>query len=235
MADTITTLAAAKDKQDSLILSALNCAVFVKEYDGTFPERFTDEEGKLLKLEGFKSIGEFQKDAGVGLSFSRDVDGPEGYGSKGKRRYIVSNEGLTLSVTAQETRLNTIDIVYDVNTQALVKNGKGNQADGGFIAKKNQGTRLPEYTVVVIGLDGLPGQEIYPLWIVPKMTMTAADDISLSDSGAIEYGLKFEASEDATYGALYGVGIVGPGMSDGKLLTLMAGEEPAAPTEPVTP
>lgn len=227
MADT-TTFAAAKDKRDELILAPLDCLVLVKEYDGVIPEAITDSEGKLTKLEGFKTIGEFQKDAGVGLSFSRDVDGPEGYGSRGKRRYIVSSEGLTVSVTAQESRLNTLGLVYDLDTKSLVVNGKGNQADGGFIGKKQKGTRLPEYTVIIIGMDGLPGQEVFPVWIVPKATMTSASDISLSDSGALEYGLEFEATEDAAYGALYGVGIVGPGMSDGRLLTLMEGSEPEA-------
>ena len=217
-----------KGKQDALVFAALDCLVLVKPYDGTFPDSITDAAGELQELEGFETIGEFQKEAGVGLSFSKEVDGPEGYGSRGKRRYITSSEGLTLTVTAQEHRLNTLGIVYDADTKSLAP--EGNQADGGFILKKNKAVRLPEYTVVVIGLDGDLGQEIFPLWIIPKATVTSADDVSLSDSAAFEFGLTFEATEDATYGSLYGFGYVGPGMSDGSTLAIMAGEEPAPGT-----
>lgn len=222
-----------KDKQDALVFAALDCLVLVKPYDGTFPDAITDEDGALQELAGFQTIGEFQKDAGVGLSFSKEVDGPEGYGSRGKRRYITSSEGLTISVTAQEHRLNTLGLVYDANTKDLAPTG--NQADGGFILKKQRATRLPEYTVVVIGLDGDTGQEIYPLWIIPKATMTSADDVSLSDSGALEFGLTFEATESKEYDALYGFGYVGPGMKNGKVLALMAGTEPTVPADPETP
>lgn len=232
-----------KDKQDALVFAALDCLVLVKPYDGTFPDSVTDADGGLkdLTADGFKTIGEFQKDAGVGLSFSKEVDGPEGYGSRGKRRYITSSEGLTITVTAQEHRLSTLGIVYDANTKEI--GVKGNQEDGGFILKKNRATRLPEYTVLVIGVDGESGEEIYPLWIIPKATMTSADDVTLSDSGALEFGLTFEATESAEYGALYGFGYVGPGMGDGQVLALMAGKEPGndggnggtTPTDPENP
>lgn len=221
------TFASLKDKQDALVFAALDCLVLVKPHDGTYPETLTDASGELQALEGFQSIGEFQKEAGVGLTFDKEVDGPEGYGSRGKRRYIVSNEGINLSVTAQEHRLNTLGIAYDADTKSLVAAGKGNQEDGGFIVKKNRAARLPEYTVVVIGADGDPGQEIYPVWIVPKMTMTTAGDLNLSDSGALEFDLTFEGTESAEYGSLYGFGYVGPGMSDGRVFDLMAGSEGA--------
>lgn len=214
-----------KDKTDGLIFAPLDCMVLVKEYDGTFPEAVTDADGEFQTLSDFSTIGEFQKDAGVGLSFSKEVDGPEGYGSRGKRRYIVSSEGLTVTVTAQEHRLNTLGIVYDANTKSLA--AEGNQDDGGFILKKRNAARLPEYTLLIVGVDGADDQKIYPLWIVPKATMTTSDDVSLSDSGALEFGLTFEATESQEYGSLYGFGYVGPGMKSGEVLELMAGKEPS--------
>lgn len=220
-----TTFAKTKGKTDALVFAPLDCLVLVKEYDGTFPEAVTDASGALQTLDGFKTIGEFQKDAGVGLTFDKDVDGPEGYGSRGKRRYITQSEGLSLKVTAQEHRLSTLGIVYDADVSDLVTAGEGNQEDGGFILKKNRASRLPEYTVVVIGADGDPGQEIYPLWIIPKMTMTNTGDVSLKDNAALEFELTFEATESAEYGSLYGFGYVGPGMSDGTVFKLMAGTE----------
>lgn len=225
----MTTFSKLKGKQDSLLFAALDCLVLIKPYDGTFPEAITNADGSLRDLysEGFRTIGEFQKSEGVGLTFDKEVDGPEGYGSRGKRRYIISSEGINLSVTAQEHRLSTLGIVYDANTKELVEAGQGNQADGGFILKKNRAARLPEYTVVVIGLDGDPGQEIYPVWIIPKMTMTNTGDVSLSDSETIAFQLQFEGTESAEYDSLYGFGYVGPGMKDGKVFELMAGTEDA--------
>lgn len=226
MADT-TTFAKLKGKTDSLVFAALDCLVLVKPFDGKFPKAITDSKGELLDLskEGFHTIGEFQKSEGVGLTFNKEVDGPEGYGSRGKRRYIISSEGINVSVTAQEHRLSTLGIVYDANTKELVEAGKGNQDDGGFILKKNRAARLPEYTVIIIGLDGDPGQEIYPVWIIPKMTMTNTGDVSLSDSEALTFQLQFEGTESPEYGSLYGFGYVGPGMKDGKVFNLMAGKE----------
>lgn len=222
-----TTFQNLKGKTDSLVFAALDCLVLVKPFDGKFPKAITDASGKLLDLskDGFRTIGEFQKSEGVGLTFNKEVDGPEGYGSRGKRRYIVSSEGINLSVTAQEHRLSTLGIVYDADTKQLIKAGKGNQDDGGFILKKNHAARLPEYTVIVIGLDGDPGQEIYPLWIIPKMTMTNTGDVTLSDSEALTFQLQFEGTESPEYGALYGFGYVGPGMKQGKVFELMAGTE----------
>lgn len=232
-----TTFSALKGKTDGLVFAALDCLVLVKEYDGTFPESITDATGALQTLDGFHSIGEFQKDAGVGLTFDREVDGPEGYGSRGKRRYIVSSEGISISVTAQEHRLATLGIAYDADVKDLIANAKGNQDDGGFIIKKNRAARLPEYTVVIIGLDGDKGQEIYPLWIIPKATMTNTGDVTLSDSGALEFELTFEGTESAEYDSLYGFGYVGPGMVSGEVLELMAGKEPTSgsTTDPANP
>lgn len=227
MADTITTFAENKSKNDSLVLGTLDCYVLAKPYDATIPERITDADGKLLSLPGFVSVGEFQKDAGVGLAFSRDVEGPEGFGSKGRRRNFVTNEGLTVSLTAQESSLNTMGLAYDLDTKSLVG---GNQADGGFLGWKQHAVRLPEYTLVIVGMDGSPNQELYPFWIVPKVTMTSTGDINLTDSGALEYGLEFEATEDPKYG-LYGVGIVGPGMKNAKFAELFYGTE----ADPVIP
>lgn len=222
-----TTFNKLKDKTDALVFAALDCLVLVKPYDGTFPDSLTDADGNLKELEGFKTIGEFQKSEGVGLTFNREVDGPEGYGSRGKRRYIVSSEGINVSVTAQEHRLATLGIVYDANTKELIETAQGNQEDGGFILKKNRAARLPEYTVVIIGLDGEPGQEIYPVWIVPKMTMTNTGDVTLSDSGALTFQLQFEGTESKEYESLYGFGYVGPGMKGGNMVSLMAGKEGA--------
>src|SRR5699024_11491370 len=100
----MTTFSKLKGKQDSLLFAALDCLVLIKPYDGTFPEAITEADGSLRDLysEGFRTIGEFQKSEGVGLTFDKEVDGPEGYGSRGKRRYIISSEGINLSVTAQE-------------------------------------------------------------------------------------------------------------------------------------
>ena len=222
-----TTFSRLKGKTDALVFAALDCLVLVKPYDGTFPDSITDADGNLKALDGFKTIGEFQKSEGVGLTFNREVDGPEGYGSRGKRRYIVSSEGINVTVTAQEHRLNTLGIVYDANTKELIDTRKGNQDDGGFILKKNRAARLSEYTVVIIGLDGEPGQEIYPVWIVPKMTMTNAGDVTLSDSGALTFQLQFEGTDSKEYEALYGFGYVGPGMKGGRMVELMAGSEGA--------
>lgn len=213
-----------KDKQDSLLFGALDCLVLVKPYDGEVPESLTDAAGNFVAFDGFSSIGEFQKGNGLGLAFDRSVDGPEGHGSKGKRRYLVTEEGIQIKVTAQEQRLQTLGLVYDADMKELIETGKGNQEDGGFIVKKNRGARLTEWTVIVIGKDGDPGQEVYPVWIVPKMTMTTVGEVSVSDSNIIEYDLQFEGSDDPAYGSLYGFGFVGPGMT-ADTMALMAGSE----------
>ena len=196
-----------KDKQDSLLLAALNFALLLAPYGTPIPETLADTNGDLKELpKDWWSIGEAEKKAGVDLAPDMKVEGPEGYGSRGRRRDFITDETFTIDVTAQESRIQTMNAYYDL--------GEGTYKPGqGFFAKKRRAARVPEYSGILIGYDGEPGKEIYPYFVFPKLTMEKKGKQSWSETDAIKYPYTLAAKEDAEYGSLFGFGIAGRGFT----------------------
>ena len=197
-----------KDKNDSLVLAAINIAVLLAPYGTTIPDTLTDESGKLKELpEGWFSVGEIEKKAGVDLAPEFKVDGPEGYGSPGRRRDFVTDQAFKVDFVAQEARLSTLDMYYDLDVANATKSA------GSFFAKARQNTRLREYSAILLGYDGAPGEEVYPYWVYPKVTKEKAGKQSLGETDALSFPMTLSAKLDPKYKALFGFGLAGPGVS----------------------
>lgn len=216
-----------KDKADELLLAAIDFALLLAPYGTEIPERLTNEDGEILALpEGWFTVGECEKKAGVDLAPDMKIEGPEGYGSRGRRRDFVTDETFTIDVTAQETRLQTLKAYYDL--------AEGDYKEGvGFFAKKRRAARVPEYSAILIGYDGEPGKEIYPYFIYPKVTMEKKGKQSWSETDAIKYPYTLGAKEDAEYGSLFGFGIAGKGFTQEIAKRMgIAAEDGAGPVAP---
>ncbi|WBT08824.1 hypothetical protein PAB09_00200 [Corynebacterium sp. SCR221107] len=201
-----------KDKNDSLLLAALNIAILMKPYDGNHLELsdIIDAENKLKQLpEGWFTVGGIEKKAGVDMAPDMKVEEPEGYGSRGRRRDFITDESFGIDFTAQEARLRTMGIYYDLDLEAMV------YENGQFFAKKRRAAKIPEFSTLAIGYDGDPGKEIYPFWYFPKTSMEKKGKQSLSDSDVLTWPMSFNAKDDESYGSLFGFGIAGAGFTKG--------------------
>ncbi|AHI21604.1 hypothetical protein [Corynebacterium vitaeruminis] len=199
-----------KDKNDKLLLAAINIAVLMKPYDGKHLELddIVATDGSLKQLpEGWFSMGEIEKKAGVDLAPDMKVEGPEGYGSRGRRRDFITDESFTIDFTGQEARLNTMAAFYDLDVDSMLA------SQGRFFAKKRRAAKVPEYSTLLIGYDGAPGNEIYPIWYYPKTSMEKKGKQSLADSSSITWPMTLAAKDDAAYGSLFGFGIAGKGFT----------------------
>ncbi|QGU03100.1 hypothetical protein CKALI_11280 [Corynebacterium kalinowskii] len=220
-----------KDKNDSLLLAALNVAVLMKPYDGNHLELddiiASDGQLKQLPPEWF-TFGEIEKKAGVDLAPDMKVEGPEGYGSRGRRRDFITDESFSIDFTAQETRLRTMEAYYDLDRTDMIAE------PGRFFAKKRRSSKIPEWSTLLIGYDGEPGKEIYPLWYYPKTSMEKKGKQSLSDSNVLTWPMTFTAKDDPTYESLFGFGIAGTGftkeMAEAMGITLTGGSGQATKT-----
>lgn len=195
-----------KDKRDELLLAPLNFAVLLAPFGTEIPAKLTDEAGKFVQLPaGWFSVGEIQKAAGVNMAPEMSVTGPEGYGSKGRRRDLVESETFSIEFTAQETRLKTLDLAMDLDVS------KFKAADKELRFDKRRALKLPEYSALFIGLDGEQGQELYPYFLYPKVTNTQRASLSLTDTNIIEYAVKLDYKETPGQ-APWSFGLAGPGL-----------------------
>lgn len=220
---------ALKDKADELLFAAIDFALLLAPYGVKIPDRLTDDSGKILPLpDGWFTVGECEKKAAVELAPDMKVEGPEGYGSRGRRRDFITDETFTIDVTAQESRIQTVNAYYDL-AEGSYKKGVG------FFAKKRRAARPREYSGILIGYDGEPDKEIYPYFIYPKLTIEQKGKQSWSETDAIKYPYTLAAKEDATYGSMFGFGIAGPGFTEDLAkrmgISIDGGATPTPPAE----
>ncbi|MFP7366286.1 hypothetical protein SFC07_11035 [Corynebacterium callunae] len=203
-----------KDKNDELLIAPLNFAVLVGKFgEVTIPDRLTDDTGILQALpEGFKTVGEIQKAAGITLTPELTLTGPEGYGSRGRRRDLIQTEGFGIDYTAQEQRLINLETGMDLD----VETPELSPSEIRFSKRRNR--KMPEYSVILIGLDAenAIGKDIYPYWIYSRMVQTARNPLNLTDSNIMEYAVRLDMKELESTSTLmpFYFGLAGPGVPD---------------------
>ncbi|AKK04596.1 hypothetical protein CMUST_01235 [Corynebacterium mustelae] len=196
-----------QQKNDSLLLAALNLTILLAPRWVKFDGQITvNDEGKIKELpEGFFSVGQIEKKAGMDMAPDTKLAGPEGYGSSGRRRTLVEEETITLSFTAQEARIQNLESYYDLGVHEYKENA--------FYAKKRRNARVREYQALCIGYDGAPQEEIYPYWYYPNVSYEKRGKQQLVDNSTMDFPYELLAKEDPDFGALFGFGIAGPGFT----------------------
>lgn len=197
-----------KDKADELVLAALDATVLLAPYGTALPTKLIDEQGKLSGLDaGWQPVGEIDQKSAVELTPDEKVEGIQGYGSLGDRRKFVTESSWTIDFTAQETRVKTLEMFYDLDPVAEYKAGTGVQGQKRRIGK------VKEYSALILFKDGDTDAEIYPWLLFPKVTITGRGKQTASMTDAITYGFTLTATEDPQEGALFKWGIGGPGFT----------------------
>lgn len=208
-----TTLLELKGKNDSLVMNARDWAVLAHIWEPGcpyMPANLTDASGILQDLPaGWQQIGEIQKAAGVNITPDTQTTPIEGYGSSNPRRTLVTSETFAIDFLAQEWRKVNLSMWH--NTDLTSVNATPGQ---GFKARKTSQLGLQYYSIILLGLDGTPGNEIYIWFEFGKTAVTQRQAMSGQQNAELGMPLTLNVFEDSEWGALYDFGLSGPGFDD---------------------
>lgn len=208
-----TTLLELKGKNDALVMNARDWAVLAHVWEPGcpyMPANLTDASGVLQDLPaGWKQIGEIQKAAGVNITPDTQTTPIEGYGSSNPRRTLVTSETFAIDFLAQEWRKQNLSMWH--NTDLSSVNATPGQ---GFKARKTSQLGLQYYSILLLGLDGTPGSEIYIWFEFGKTAVTQRQAMSGQQNAELGMPLTLNVFEDSEWGALYDFGVAGSGFDD---------------------
>ncbi|MEY8577211.1 hypothetical protein AALI21_02745 [Corynebacteriaceae bacterium 6-324] len=204
-----------KEKNDALLLAPLNFSVLAGKHGAVeIPESLTDETGILQALpEGYDKVGEIQKAAGVTITPELTLTGPEGYGSRGRRRDLVQTDTTAIEYVAQEQRLINIEHGQGVDVETPVLS---NAAEVRFAKRRRR--KPKEETLILIGHDAENNfeKDIYLYWIFTRTVITSSNPLTNTDSNILEYQIRHELKDldyDDPHEPYY-FGLAGPGVPE---------------------
>lgn len=173
----MTDVATLKDAQDSLVAVPLDLILLLAPYGTEIPASLAETDGDLAELpDPWDTVGEVQKAAGVSLTPDITTADIEGYGSLGARRTIVTKEAFSLDATLQEylRRLN-FELYYRTKMNETVPDA----TTGEIRTIKPNNSGIIYYSGILIATDGALGEEVYPYWILPRISVTKTGALSL--------------------------------------------------------
>lgn len=173
----MTDVATIKDAQDALVAVPLDLTFVLAPYGTDIPASLAEADGDLAELpDPWDTVGEVQKAAGVSLTPDLTTADIEGYGSLGARRTIVTKEAFSIDATLQEylRRLN-FELYYRTKMAETVPDA----SSGEIRTIKPNNSGIIYYSGILIATDGALGEEIYPYWIFPRLSVTKTGALSL--------------------------------------------------------
>ncbi|WP_036560590.1 Ig-like domain-containing protein [Nocardia brasiliensis] len=226
-----TTFLELKDKQDPLVMSALDWLVCLHDWApgaSYFPTDLTDSSGVLQTLPaGWKTSGELQKAAAVSLAPDTQTATIDGYGSPMPRREIMTGEMLSIDYVAQEWRKINLELAHNMSLATVTAEpGKG------FRARKLPTLDVRYYSALVIAKDTNSSGALYPFFMYPKCSVKKRG--AMQGQVGKELGLPFTLGilDDPVFGGSYDFGIAGAGFDS---IAATAGFVGAATAISVTP
>ena len=200
-----------KDKNDDLVVMAQDLAAIACVYgQGTIPAKLSvNPAGELLPLPtNWFALGELDQKAGAKISPEIKTTDVYGYGSMAPRRTVKTEESVTVSFSAQESRNINLSMFWGKDLSGVTAD-----ANGEWQFKKSGQSGLIYYSIILIGQDSNSAGDVFPYWIFPKTTITKTDAIQLQNDSAIIYPFQFQTFEDKAYGGYVGVGSAGAGQA----------------------
>jgi hypothetical protein len=190
------TFASLKDKNDSLVVVARDLLVLAGIWgEVEIPDKLTDANGALIALpEGWKSAGEISRE-NAELAGNGSTENITGYGSLVPRRVIKTEESMRLSFNSQELRKLNYELFFgqDLTDTTVDESGE-------WRAYKSAAADIIYYSIILIGRDGSVGKELFPYYILPKVSVSSSGSISLGMARAMEFPIALDAYEDESFG-----------------------------------
>lgn len=208
-----TTFLALKEKNDALVMSALDWAVLLRPWvpgAPDIPADLCDSAGVLQALPaGWKTSGEIQKAAGTSLAPEVQTSNIEGYGSSGPRRTLITGENFTIGYFAQEWRKINLELWHNVDMSTVsAAPGKG------FRARKTSSLNMRFYSAIVIAQDAGPSGDLYPYFVYPKVSVSQKAAMAGQQGSELGLPCTLTVYDDADFGGMYDFGVAGAGFDD---------------------
>lgn len=198
------------DTVADLTFAALNCNVlFAPQSVDPVTTLEDPETGGLLIPDEYKTVGYFEKKAGVKLTNKIDSTDIEAYGEPEPIRTIISKRTTSFDFSMYQNQRNVMELFWATKLDSL-------QASefGGVVIEAPPVPKNIYYRAIILGLDDRNDRDIYTYWLLPKVKLSDIDNQSLNDDGVIEYHPTLTAFKEPSLGYSVAQGFAGPGYRD---------------------
>lgn len=207
-----------KNANSDLIISALDLAILLTPYKNPMIETMEDPStGDLITLpEHWASVGLTEKKSGVNFGHETSSTDIESYGESEPTKKIMNKRTGTTDFVMQESNRQALELFWQADYSDIQPS-----EHGGIVLPAPGRPTMRFYHGVVLGFDGTEGAEIYPYWLLPKVSVTKVDNQSTNDDGSITYHPTLTWYKDKTFltdlvkgGTASAQGFCGPGWMD---------------------
>lgn len=199
-----------KDPRPDLVLAPLNLIALFAPIDAT-PALTLESptDGSLDVPVAYRSLGHFEKKAGVGIGNEFDSKDIEAYGEPEPIRVIKNKRTTTFEVSLFENSLDVLGIVWTEDFSNITPS-----EFGGVVLPAPKQPKNIYYRCILLGLDDRNDREVWVYWLLPRVQLEKVDNQTLNDDNVIEYKVTMKASKDPVLGYSVAQGFAGPGWRD---------------------
>ncbi|ANH50014.1 major tail protein [Mycobacterium phage Loadrie] len=199
-----------KDAQADLAIAPLNLTVLLAPYSVT-PALTLESaiDGSLEIPAGYKSVGHFQKQAGLTLGNEFDSKDIEAYGEPEPIRTIINKRTTTFDFSMYQNQRNVLELIWTQDFSDVEPS-----EFGGIVLEAPKVPKNIYYRAILVGLDDRNDREVWVYWLMPKVKLDRLDNQTLNDDNVIEYKPTLKAFRDDTVGYSVAQGFAGPGWRD---------------------
>ncbi|AGT12622.1 major tail protein [Mycobacterium phage Whirlwind] len=199
-----------KDAQADLAIAPLNLTVLLAPYSTT-PALTLESptDGSLTIPEGYKSVGHFQKAAGLTLGNEFDSKDIEAYGEPEPIRTIINKRTTTFDFSMYQNQRNVLELIWTQDFSDVQPS-----EFGGIVLEAPKVPKNIYYRAILVGLDDRNDREVWVYWLMPKVKLDKLDNQTLNDDNVLEYKPTLKAFRDDTAGYSVAQGFAGPGWRD---------------------
>lgn len=198
------------DTVADLTFAALNCNVlFAPQAIDPVLTLESAEDGGLDIPDDYKTVGYFEKKAGVKLTNKIDSTDIEAYGEPEPIRTIISKRTTSFDFSMYQNQRNVMELFWATDLSGLTAS-----EFGGVVVEAPPVPKNIYYRCIIVGLDDRNDRDIYTYWLLPKVKLSDIDNQSLNDDGVIEYHPTLTAFKEPSLGYSVAQGFAGPGWRD---------------------
>lgn len=212
-----------------LEIAVLDWAIYIAPSGTAIPTDYTDSSGLIVPLADlYVPVGNLDKKAGTKLATAINSTPVDTYGEQTASRIIRKSRDTTVDFTMQQTSLATAGLYWGADFS-----GATADATTGEVHLIIPETAFNiEYSLVMIGVDGEAGSEIYTIIDSARGTLSKSGDITYNDDGIAMYPVTMQFLKHKTLGYATRITYAGAGW---KPLAADAGFYPPVSSITVTP
>lgn len=199
-----------KDAQADLAIAPLNLTVLLAPYDTTPALTLEDPtDGGLTIPAGYKSVGHFEKQAGLTLGNEFDSKDVEAYGEPEPIRTIINKRTTTFDFAMYQNQRNVLELIWTQDFSEVEPS-----EFGGIVLEAPKTPKNIYYRAILVGMDDRNDRPIWLYWLMPKVKLDKLDNQTLNDDNVIQYKPTLKAFRDDVVGYSVAQGFAGPGWRD---------------------